>query len=85
MSTGHGRTLDTRGSLCPQPIIDLAAIMADLTAGDELVVLSDDAAFPADVRAWCAGTGNELLALERDDRLYTATLRRRREAPGNPS
>lgn len=76
MTSGDERTLDTRGSLCPQPIIDLAAAMGALEAGDELVVLSDDAAFPADVRAWCAGTGNELLALERDDRTWNARLRR---------
>ena len=82
MSPPEGRTLDTRGSLCPQPIIDLAAVMGDLAAGDELAVLSDDAAFPADVRAWCSGTGNELLALERDDdRLFTATLRKRARKP----
>lgn len=77
MTAAEGRTLDTRGTLCPQPIMDLAAVMRTLEVGDELVVLSDDAAFAADVEAWCAGTGNELLSLERIEREFTARLRRR--------
>ena len=77
MTGDRGRTLDTRGDLCPQPIIDLAAEIATLAPGDVLAVLSDDAAFPADVRAWCAGTGNELLVLDRQDREFTAQIRKR--------
>ena len=77
MSADRGRTLDTRGALCPQPIIDLAAEIASMRPGDVLEVLSDDLAFPADVRAWCAGTGNELLGIEREAREFTATVRKR--------
>lgn len=77
MSADRGRTLDTRGDLCPQPIIDLAGEITALPGGAELVVLSDDAAFPADVRAWCAGTGHDLLALDRHDHEFTARIRKR--------
>lgn len=75
MSIGGRRTLDTRGSLCPQPILDLAAEIGRMAAGEELEVLSDDPAFPLDARAWCAGTGHELLELTDVARLCTARIR----------
>lgn len=77
MTAPGRRALDTRGSLCPQPILDLAAEIARMAAGEELEVLSDDPAFPLDARAWCAGTGHELLELREEHRLYTARIRRR--------
>ena len=75
MSPSGERTLDTRGSLCPQPIIDLAAEIRRMAEGEELEVLSDDAAFELDVRAWCAGTGHELLLCEAQGRQFRARIR----------
>jgi cysteine desulfurase len=63
MSPAGKPTLDLRGLLCPQPIIDLAREMGKIDVGEDIVILSDDAAFPLDLRAWCAGTGHELLDL----------------------
>lgn len=70
-------TLDTRGRRCPQPIIDLAGAVAQMAVGEELLVLSDDLAFPLDLRAWCAGTGHELLDLATADRVHRARIRKR--------
>lgn len=76
--TGAGEsTLDTRGLLCPRPIIDLAQAMGEIGEGEDLVILSDDAAFPLDLRAWCAGTGHELLDLSSDGNEHRATIRKR--------
>ena len=76
MSDGGETTLDTRGLLCPQPIIDLAGAVGEIGVGEDLVVLSDDAAFPLDLRAWCAGTGHELLDLTSEGPLYRARIRK---------
>ena len=76
MSEDRETTLDTRGLLCPQPIIDLAAAVGEIDVGDELVILSDDAAFPLDLRAWCAGTGHELLDLASDGPDHRARIRK---------
>jgi len=70
-------TLDTRGLLCPRPIIDLAQAMGEISDGEDLVILSDDAAFPLDLRAWCAGTGHELLDLSSSGNEHRATIRKR--------
>ena len=79
MRAAGGRTLDTRGSLCPQPILDLAAEIASMEPAEELAIVSDDPAFELDLRAWCAGTGHELLTLDQDSRLFTARVRKRRD------
>ena len=83
MSAPGERTLDTRGSLCPQPILDLAVEIGRMEAGEEIDVISDDLAFPLDVRAWCSGTGHELLALDEDDASrLRARIRKKAPAQG---
>jgi cysteine desulfurase len=77
MSGTGENTLDARGLLCPRPIMDLATAVGEIGDGEELVVLSDDAAFPLDLRAWCAGTGHELLDLTSQGNEYRATIRKR--------
>lgn len=76
MSVDGHRTLDTRGSRCPQPIIDLAREIRALEVGETLEVLSDDAAFGLDAKAWCAGTGHDLLSCEQSGRIWTARVRK---------
>jgi len=68
--------LDTRGSLCPQPIIDLSRRMKDLPVGAELAVISDDAAFPLDFEAWCAGYRHEMLGVTTEGRIHTGRVRK---------
>ena len=68
--------LDTRGSLCPQPIIDLAREIKRIPAGSTLVIRSDDAAFPLDLRAWCAGNRHEFLGLQTSGRIHVGRVRK---------
>ncbi|RKZ13055.1 sulfurtransferase TusA family protein [bacterium] len=76
MSSPGETTLDTRGLLCPQPIIDLASALGQLAVGEEILILSDDMAFELDLRAWCAGTGHELLDLTSEGPVYRARVRK---------
>jgi len=50
--------IDARGLRCPQPIIDLGKIIADLDSHDEVLLLSDDPATEPDLNAWSRMTGN---------------------------
>jgi len=77
MSDGGETTLDTRGLRCPQPIIDLARAVGEMAAGQEILILSDDLAFGLDLRAWCAGTGHELLDLRTEGQTSRARVRKR--------
>ena len=53
MTADVALTLDTRGKLCPLPIIELARHINDVAVGDVVAVVSDDPAARADVPAWC--------------------------------
>jgi len=52
------------GQLCPMPILMLAKNMKKLQPGQVLEIHADDEGAQADVPAWCAQTGNELLGTE---------------------
>ncbi len=47
------RTLDTLGTACPMPIIELARAIDELAAGDVIEVLADDPGAKVDVPVWC--------------------------------
>lgn len=70
------KTLDARGKSCPMPIVALAKEARTLAKGQELLVLSDDEAFPADVTAWCKKTGHRLLSVDKADGHFRAQIRK---------
>ena len=45
--------LDCRGLRCPLPVIELAKRFPDLGVGDQIAVVSTDAAARVDIQAWC--------------------------------
>ncbi len=60
------QTLDARGLNCPLPLIKARAALAELAAGDVLVVLATDPEAPIDLAALAADHGHAL-ATERAD------------------
>lgn len=73
------RVLDCRGLYCPVPIVRTADEMKRMAEGEEVELLADDPGVPGDLRAWCKGTGHELVSIEagRDDNLTTSRVRKR--------
>ncbi len=51
-------TLDARGLLCPLPLALTKRRMAELGAGETLVVLATDPEAPIDLEAWAADEGH---------------------------
>lgn len=70
------KLVDARGKACPMPIVMIAKAMRTSDAGDVLMVMADDRAFPEDVRAWCVKTKNELLGLEHNQGHYEARIKK---------
>ena len=70
------RSLDLRGRSCPVPLIELIRVVRELAAGDSVEVSADDRAFPANVTAWCAKTGHELVSLETRGGAHVALVRK---------
>ena len=62
-------TLDTKGLMCPMPIVQLAKKVKELKSGQVLELLADDIGAKEDVPAWCNRTGHQLLAMEEEGRL----------------
>jgi len=59
-------TLDTKGLMCPMPIVHLAKKVKEMKSGQVLELLSDDVGAKEDVPAWCSRTGNQLVGTETD-------------------
>lgn len=70
------RTLDVRGRTCPMPILLLTRAVRELSLGETLEVLADDAQFPDDVRAWCDYSGNRLVAFDTKGDYFVACVER---------
>lgn len=59
--TPQTRELDCLGKACPVPVIELAKVMVDMTAGELVVVRSDDPGAKVDIPVWCRMKGQELV------------------------
>ena len=55
------QTLDTRGLLCPMPVIKTQNAIRKLAVGDILTVLATDPGVLHDIPAWCRINGHKVL------------------------
>lgn len=69
--------VDARGTLCPQPVIDLARAMSERPSiGESVTLLADDPATVHDVPAWCRMRGCTSALTELDDDTYQFLITR---------
>ena len=68
--------VDARGKPCPMPIVMLARALKD---NEAVWLWADDPAVEADLRSFCAATGNQLVGQSAAGRLIKALVRRRTE------
>lgn len=54
--------VDSRGRLCPLPVIDLARAARQASPGDLIDLVADDPAAAGDVAAWCTMRHHTLLS-----------------------
>ena len=60
--------LDTRGLLCPLPVIRTQDAVAGLAVGDVVEVVATDPGTLEDIPAWCRVHGHELIRAEERER-----------------
>lgn len=70
--------VDAKNTLCPVPIIRLAAAIKGVAVGECVRVYATDRGFRPDVTAWCKGTKHELVELGEAGGVLTAVIRRAR-------
>lgn len=68
-STQNRRVLDATGLKCPQPVLRLSVISADMKPGELLEVIGDCPTFEKDITAWCIRLKKTLLSM-RDEGGY---------------
>lgn len=71
------KELDTRGLLCPLPILKTKKALAELASGQVLKVVSTDPGSTRDFQAFARQTGNELLEQQTIGDEFVHVLRRR--------
>ena len=68
-------TLDTKGLMCPMPIVHLAKKVKEMKSGQTLELLADDVGAKEDVPAWCSRTGHQLLGTETEGAIFKFYIR----------
>jgi len=68
-----GPVVDSRGLLCPAPIIELARAVRGLPNGTVITLLADDPAVAVDVPAWCRLCSHDYLGAEPLERIRPST------------
>ncbi|OFX32022.1 MAG: hypothetical protein A2Z07_01180 [Armatimonadetes bacterium RBG_16_67_12] len=69
-------TLDLKGLLCPMPIVKIAQAIKKVNVGDMVEATATDPGVLADIPAWARTSGNEVVTLERQDKLIRFVVRR---------
>jgi tRNA 2-thiouridine synthesizing protein A len=63
-------TLDAKGMNCPLPILKARKALKDVPAGGTLEIFATDPGSVADFQAFCRQTGNELVEMSDDGKIY---------------
>lgn len=70
------QVLDTKGLLCPMPVVKTKLAIDDMEPGQVLRVLATDPASPKDFAAWAQETGNPLLESSREGKVFVFVIRK---------
>lgn len=68
------RVLDATGLKCPQPILKLSVVSAEMKSGDILEIIGNCPTFERDVTVWCARLKKTLLLVRTADTGSTHAL-----------
>ena len=69
-------TLDLKGMLCPMPVVEISKAIKGVEVGQVVEATATDPGVMADIPAWCASTGNTLMALDKADGHFVFRVRR---------
>ena len=60
--------LDTRGLLCPMPVIKTQNIIKTMSTGETLLVTATDPGVKQDISTWCRINGHKVLDITENQR-----------------
>ncbi|MEN6300190.1 MAG: sulfurtransferase TusA family protein [Anaerolineaceae bacterium] len=73
----YTKTIDLKGLLCPMPVVKMAKAIKEIEVGQTIEAFATDPGVMADIPAWCRSTGNELVAMEKQDKQFHFVIRRK--------
>jgi len=76
MSDTPKLSLDFKGLLCPMPVVKIAQAMKQVQIGELVEAIATDPGVMADIPAWARTTGNELVSLEKQDKVFKFIVKR---------
>ena len=68
--------LDLKGLICPMPMVRVSQSISSVPVGGVLKAVATDPACEADIPAWARLTGNEILAIEKENGTITLWVKR---------
>jgi len=71
------RTIDTSGRCCPVPMVETNRAIKTLQPGEILEVICTDIGSKMDIPAWCGRTGNKLVRMEEEGKIFRYYVRKR--------
>jgi tRNA 2-thiouridine synthesizing protein A len=64
------QTLNLEGLLCPMPVVKIGKAIKDVNDGEIIEATATDPGVLADIPAWCKTTGNELLEMKKEEKIF---------------
>jgi TusA-related sulfurtransferase len=76
MSETPKLSLDFKGLLCPMPVVKIAQAIKQVQVGELVEAVATDPGVMADIPAWARSTGHELVALEKQAKVFRFVVKR---------
>ncbi len=76
MSDTPKLSLDFQGLLCPMPVVKIAQAMKQVQTGELVEAVATDPGVMADIPAWARTSGNELVSLEKQDKVFKFVIKK---------
>ncbi len=69
-------SLNLKGLLCPLPVVKVAKAVKGINIGDAIEAIATDPGVMMDIPAWCKGSGNELVKMDKGEGEFIFIVRR---------
>jgi tRNA 2-thiouridine synthesizing protein A len=69
-------TLDLKGLVCPIPIVKISQAIKNVQVGEAIEAFATDPSVLGDIPVWSKTTGNELVKMEREGKIFRFVIRR---------
>lgn len=76
MSYAPKLSLDFKGLLCPMPVVKIAQAIKQVQIGELVEAVATDPGVMADIPAWTRSTGQELISLEKQHKVFKFVVKR---------